>query len=181
VGVELPDGKERFSHPWRSRMNASVNAASPLVVGDEILLTASYDTGAILLRRRGEALTTVWSGDESLSAHYATPVVRDGFLYGFHGRQERGPEFRCVEWATGRIRWSESGLGAGTVALAGDRLVLLMESGELILVRAEPAAFTTLARVQVVGRVTRAPFALADGYLYARDSRQWVCLDLRPQ
>lgn len=181
VGVNLPAGTERFAFPWRSSMSASVNAASPVVVGDEIFLTASYGAGAVLLRRRGAVLETVWSGDESLSAHFATPVVRDGFLYGFHGRQERGAELRCVEWATGRVRWSQEGLGAGTVALAGDSLVVLLESGELLVVRATPDAFKPVARAQVLGRVARAPFALADGALFARDSRHWVCVDLSPK
>lgn len=179
AGVSLFDGVERFSFPWRSRMSASVNAASPVVSGDEIFLTSSYGTGAILLRRRGEVLKTVWSGDEALSVHFATPVLRSGFLFGFHGRQERGAELRCVEWATGKVRWSEEGLGAGTVALAGDRLVILLESGELIVAKAEPDSFVPLGRAQVLGRVARAPFALGDGLLWARDSRHWVCVDLK--
>ena len=179
VGVSLPSGTERFSFPWRARMSASVNAATPLVSGSEIFLTASYGAGAVLLKRRGDALETVWSGDESLSAHFATPVLRSGFLYGFHGRQERGAELRCVEWATGRVRWTQEGLGAGSVALAGDRLVVLLETGELVIARAEPEAYVPLARSQILGRVARAPFALADGTLFARDSRQWVAVDLQ--
>jgi len=181
VGVDLPAGTERFSFPWRSRMSASVNAASPVVSGNDIFLTSSYGTGAVLLRRAGGQLKTVWSGDESMSAHFATPVLRSGFLYGFHGRQERGAELRCVEWGTGKVRWSQEGLGAGTVALSGDRLVVLLESGELLIVRASPDAFAVLARAQILGRVARASFALADGALFARDSRQWVCVDLKPR
>ncbi|MCW5556376.1 MAG: PQQ-binding-like beta-propeller repeat protein [Verrucomicrobiae bacterium] len=96
VGVGMPSGTEQFRFPWRSRMNASVNAASPVVAGDEIFLTASYGTGAVLLRRKGAALETVWSGDQSLSAHFATPVLHGGHLYGFHGRQEFGRN--CAVW-----------------------------------------------------------------------------------
>ena len=180
VGVNGSGGVESFAFPWRSRMSASVNAASPVVSGDEIFLTSSYGTGAVLLRRRGATLETVWSGDESLSAHFATPVLRAGFLYGFHGRQERGPELRCVEWTTGKVRWSEEGLGSGSVILAGDRLVLLLESGSLVVARAEPDRYSPLARAQVLGRVARAPFAMAGGKLYARDSRQWVALEVAP-
>ena len=180
VGVTVPGGAEFFAFPWRSRMSASVNAASPLVHSDEIFLTASYGTGAVLLRRQGPTLKTVWSGDESLSAHFATPVLHAEFLYGFHGRQERGPELRCVEWATGKVRWSEEGLGSGSVILAGDRLVLLLESGSLVVARAEPDRYSPLARAQVLGRIARAPVALAGGKLYARDSRQWIALEVAP-
>src|SRR5205814_6709622 len=98
------DGNIAFEFPWRSRMNASVNAATPLVQGDLIFLSASYGTGAVLLRFPGRddraasssivpegqrsaiVPTKVWSGDDILSAHYATSILHDGFLYGIHGR-----------------------------------------------------------------------------------------------
>lgn len=81
---------------------------------------------------------------------------------GFTGARSAAPELRCVEWATGRVRWTQEGLGAGSVALAGDRLVVLLETGELVIARAEPEAYVPLARSQILGRVARAPFALAD-------------------
>ena len=182
AGLKVVDpvaGRLRFGFPWRSREHASVNAASPVVAGDEVFLTASYGTGAVLLKFKADRAEPIWSGDDSLSAHYATPVKRGEFLYGFHGRQERGPAFRCIEWRTGKVRWSEDGIGAGTVALADDRLVLLLESGELIVAAADPAAFKPLARAQVLGSGTRAPFALADGLLVARDKNQLVALEVR--
>lgn len=174
-----PEGTVQMQHPWRSRQHASVNAASPLVVSNEVFLTSSYDTGAILLRQTGSGLQTVWSNDESLSAHYATPVVAAGNLYGFHGRQERGTEFRCVDWKTGKVRWSEPDMPAGSVALARDQLVLLLEIGEVIVAPARTDGFKPLGRAQVLGRATRAPFALTGGHLIARDPRQWICLAFR--
>jgi len=170
------DGKVGPVHRWRSRQHASVNAASPLVNGPEIFLTTSYDTGAVLLRRTGDKVEVVWSGDQSLSAHYATPVLHRGFLYGFHGRQEHGPEFRCVAWETGKVRWSEPSLGAGTVLLAGEDLVILLESGELVVAAASSDRFQIRSRVQILGKGTRAPFALGSGRLIARDPRVLVCL-----
>lgn len=175
------DGEVLVTQRWRSRQSASVNAASPLVRSNEVFLTTSYDTGGVLLRLNGRTATEVWSNDEALSAHYATPVRREGVLYGFHGRQERGPEFRCVEWSTGKVRWSADDLGAGTVILAGDRLVLLLESGELLIAAADPRSFRQLSRSQVLGKGTRAPFALAEGTLVARDTRNLYCFEVNPQ
>ena len=51
VGVEPTTGHVRYTFPFRARINASVNAATPLVVNDRIFLSASYRTGAVLLRR----------------------------------------------------------------------------------------------------------------------------------
>jgi outer membrane protein assembly factor BamB len=183
AGLKVVDptaGRLRFGFHWRSREHASVNAASPVVAGDEVLLTASYGTGAVLLHLKPDGAEPVWSGDDSLSAHYATPVKRGEFLYGFHGRQDVGRQsFRCIEWRTGKVRWSADGIGAGTVILAGDRLVLLLESGELVVAAAEPEAFKPIARAQILGSGTRPPFALADGLLVARDKNQLIALDVR--
>ncbi|MBN8249895.1 MAG: PQQ-binding-like beta-propeller repeat protein [Verrucomicrobia bacterium] len=176
LGVSMPSGEERYRFPWRSRMGASVNAASPLVQGDDIFLTASYGTGAVLLRRQGDTLKTVWSGDESLSAHFATPVLHAGHLYGFHGRQERGAELRCVEWSTGRVVWRQEDLGPGSLVLAAGDLVILLESGELLVAPATPDGFRPAARAQILGRGARAPFAIAGGAVFARDTRHWICV-----
>lgn len=176
ISVDTASGSIAFQFPWRSRERNSVNAASPVVRGDEIFLTASYETGGVLLRVRDRKPTVVWSGDDSLSAHYATPVLVDGYLYGFHGRAESRPDFRCVEWATGKVMWNQERFGAGTVILAGDRPVALLESGELVVIKPSPMTFAPLARVQVLGTGTRSPFALGDGLLAARDPRQLVVI-----
>jgi outer membrane protein assembly factor BamB len=161
---------------WRSRSNSSVNAAAPLVDENRIFLSASYGTGAILL----DAATwkPLWSGDDSLSNHYATSVKSGGYLYGFHGRQETGQELRCVEWTTGKVLWAEDGLRAGTVLLAGGRLLVLTESGELILAPASPSGFRPLARARVTGGTVRAHPALSDGLLFLRNQHTLSCIQL---
>jgi outer membrane protein assembly factor BamB len=179
VALDPAEGRVRFEFPWRSRQHASVNAATPLVLGNKVLLSASYNTGAVLLDLHAGAPKPVWSGDDAISSHYASLVARDGFLYGFHGRQEYGPTLRCVEAKTGRVQWSEEGLGAGSVLLANNRLLILTDRGELCVAPATPKSFSPLNRAQVLGSGTRAFPALADGRLYARDTRQLVSLNLR--
>lgn len=178
--VNPADGTVRGTFPWRSREHASVNAAAPLVAADRIFLTASYATGAVLLDWRDGRPRPVWQGDDILSAHYATPVRRGELLFGFDGRQEHDPRLRCVEWATGRMRWTQEGLGTGTLLLAGDRLLVLTERGELLLAPASADGLQPAARAQILGTDTRAVPALADGVLYARDKRQLVAVCLGP-
>jgi hypothetical protein len=121
----------------------------------------------------------VWTSDEVLSNHYATSVVHDGYVYGFHGRQEFGPSLRAVELKTGKVRWSEDRFGAGSVTLAGDRLVIVRESGELVIAAATPAAFQPLARAQILPATVRAFPALADGMLFVRNEKTLISVDLR--
>ena len=172
-------GRELGRFPWRARMQASVNAASPVVVDGGVFVTASYGAGAAFLKRaEGGRLEPVWSGDESLSAHFATPVAVGGFLYGFHGRQESGPDFRCIEASTGKVRWSLERAGSGSVLAAGKRLLLLMETGEVRVLEADPARPVEVARFQASGSGARAVPAVAGGRFYLRDRSRLLCLEI---
>ena len=179
LGLDPVKGSVQFSQRWRARMAASVNAATPLVVDDLIFVSAEYGPGAGVLRWDGSKLTQLWASNEVLSNHYATSVYHDGYLYGYHGRQEFGPSFRAVELRTGKVVWSQEGFRAGSVTLVGDRLLILREGGELILAEASPDAFRPMARAQILPATVRAYPALADGFLYLRNDDTLVCLDLR--
>ena len=179
VGLDPATGQVQFQRPRRARQAASVNAATPIVNGDLIFLSAEYGPGAGVLRVAGSTLTDVWSSDEALSNHYATSMLLNGILYGFHGRQEFGQSFRAVEFQTGKVRWSEDGFGAGSVTLVGDRLLILREKGEMVLAAATPEAFKPLARAQVLAPTVRAYPAIADAMVYVRNDATLVCLDLR--
>jgi len=180
VGLEPATGEVLFQRPWRARMASSVNVATPLIIGDLIFASAEYGPGAGVLRFDGAALNELWTSDEVLTNHYATSVERDGVLYGFHGRQEFGPSLRAVDLRTGRVRWSEDQFRGGTVTLAGDRLLILRERGELVLAEASPEAYRPLSRAQILTGTVRAYPALSDGFLYARNDDTLICLDLRP-
>lgn len=180
AALNAADGKVVFRHPWRPPMHASVSAATPLVIGEQIFISASYGTGASLLRFKESAPEIIWSRDGVLSAHYATAVHHDGFLYGFDGRQEQGCELCCVELTTGKVLWSEGGLKAGTVTLAGNQLLVMTERGELIQAPASPAAFKPAQRAQILPFTVRAHPALAGGLFYARSRDKLVCVDLQP-
>ncbi len=170
VGLDTA-GKVLFQFPWRSRSHASINAALPVVSGNLVFLSASYNTGATLLDLSGTQPKQLWSSDEALSNHYATSVLKDGYLYGFHGRQETGQSFRCVEFRTGKVRWSTEDFGAGSVTLAGDRLLVLRESGEAIVAPATPEGFRPESKAQLLPAVVRSFPALTDGRLFLRNEK----------
>jgi len=178
VLVGADSGRVEGEFPCRARQGASVNAATPLVVGNRIFLTSSYGVGAVLLEWTGQVVKKLWANDDSLSSHYASVVHREGYVYGFHGRQESGAALRCIELATGKVRWTAEPLGSGSVLLAKDTLVILSERGELVVAPASPERFRAVARAQVLGTGVRAYPALSGGRLYARDTRKLVCLEL---
>ena len=148
-----------FSFPWRSRIDASVNAASPLVCRRR-----NFSDGELRDRRRaaeaGKADAAAPAIPESpralvvrrraLRAITPPPFIATGFSTAITAARSRGPDLRCVEWATGKVRWTSERFGAGSILLAGDKLLLLTERGELLLAGASPEGFKVLARSQVL-------------------------------
>ena len=181
VSLDPANGKVRFTFPWGPTMQASVSAAVPVVSGDLVFISAGYGAGAALLRIKTNGVEKIWSGEEQLTAQYVTPALRDGLLYGFDGRVDTGPkpELRCVELATGKVRWSTDKVPHGGIILAGSDLIITAESGELVRVAANPKGFSEKGRAQILGREGCAQPALADGLLYARDKTKLVAVDLR--
>ncbi len=182
VATDPVAGRIQFQYPWHSRSRTSVNAATPLVLGDTIFLSACYGTGAILLRLQGQEVEKIWSGDDLLSNHYATSVEYNGFLYGIHGRTDPGfsphPKLRCVNLKTRTVCWETDSIGAATITLAGRQLLILTEKGELVGASATSEGFQPKGRAQILSSQVRAFPALADGFFYARSKDQLVCLDL---
>ena len=181
VSLDPATGAARFRFPWGPKMHASVSAAVPVVSGDTVFISAGYGAGAAALRVKPGGVEKIWSGEDQLTAQYVTPVLRDGFLYGFTGRVDTGPrpELRCVEWATGKVRWSTDRVPHGGIILAGADLLIAGDTGEILRVAAEPKDFREKARAQLVGREGRAQPAIVDGRLLVRDKTKLVVVDLR--
>ena len=79
-----------------------------------LFASAEYGPGAGVLRLDGSKLVDVWTSDETLSNHYATSVGHEGYLYGFHGRQEFGQSFvrRPQLPEAGTLETKHSGAGS---------------------------------------------------------------------
>jgi outer membrane protein assembly factor BamB len=84
-----------------------------------------------------------------------------------------------VELKTGKVRWSVDDFGAGTVMLAGDRLLALREAGELVMAPASPDGFHPVARARLLAGTVRSYPALAGGLLYLRNEKTLACFSLR--
>lgn len=184
VSVEATTGMPlwRYAFPYRVS-----SAASPVVGGDIVYCTAGYGVGAAAVRvtRSGErfAATELWRsrGDRPVANHWSTPVYHDGHLYGMFSFKEYGTgPVKCVELATGKVKWEQKGFGPGNMILANDRLLALSDAGELVLMEASPAAYRELARADVLeGKCWSTP-ALSGGRVYARSTVEGVCLEVTP-
>ncbi len=112
VSLNPDDGAFHFKYWFRSKIHESVNAARPIVVDDQILLTAAYDVGAALLKVSpdGKSFEEVWRKPRGLSCHWSTPIALDGHVYGFSGRHEQECQLQCVNLETAELAWESTGM-----------------------------------------------------------------------
>ncbi|MFO0866288.1 MAG: PQQ-binding-like beta-propeller repeat protein [Gemmataceae bacterium] len=180
VYLDPTDGKVLYSSRWRARYDASVNAATPLMFGNKAFLSTSYETGALMLELSKTSAKAIWDTEELMTNHYNTSVVWKGLLFGIDGRQEAGPSFRCADPGTQKVLWNVPRFGCGSMALADDKIVILKEAGELLLVQADAKQYRELAKAAIFNAgPCRAQIGIAQGKLYARDGGTLACFALK--
>jgi outer membrane protein assembly factor BamB len=180
LAVEPKTGKElwRYAFPYKVS-----TAASPVVGGDIVYCSAGYGVGAgaVQVSKNGEswAAKEIYRvpGDKQLANHWSTPVLKDGYMYGMFQFKEygKGP-VKCVELATGEVKWTQEGFGPGNVVLAGKEILALSDAGELVRFEASPAAYKELSRQKVLsGKCWTTP-SISNGRIFVRSTLEAVCL-----
>jgi len=185
LALEPATGKELWRYPFDYKVST---AASPTVDGDVVYCSAGYGVGAGAVRISLDAgawkATEIYrlKGDKPLANHWSTPVLHQGHLYGMFQFKEYGNgPVKCVEIATGKVKWEQSGFGPGHVILAGDKVVALSDAGDVVVFATDATKYTELARAHVVdGKCWTTP-GLSGGRLYVRSTKEAACLDVAPQ
>jgi outer membrane protein assembly factor BamB len=119
MSIDPSNGRLDFSFPWRSRTVESVNASCPVVFDNKVFISASYRTGAALLEIRPDFTHKVLWTTQEFALHFNTAIYRDGYLYGFDGRNEPDASLACVDAATGKVVWRETPEWMETVEMRG--------------------------------------------------------------
>jgi outer membrane protein assembly factor BamB len=176
---------------WRLELSQGYDehSAWPLYAEPHLLLCAPFQKGAQLYRLdpADRPPRTVWASQE-LSNDVCSSVLVAGHVYGFDlhqaqasaSRPSRG-RFKCLDLLTGKLRWQTDRVGQATVLAADGKLILLNDTGTLILARASPTAYEELARCRVLtGGICWTPPTLSRGRLYVRNQQQVACVYLRP-
>jgi outer membrane protein assembly factor BamB len=184
VAVESKTGGVLWRYPFKY---ATSTAMSPIVSGDMVYCSAGYGvgSGACKISKAGEKFTAtqMWFQPANvINNHWSTPVCANGFLYGLYGHAEfkNGP-LKCVELATGKVMWSKNGFGPGGCTLVDGHVVVLSDAGDLVLVKATPAAYTEVGRDHVLNGKCWNAVSISNGRIYARSTKEGVCLDVAPK
>ena len=179
VCVDASNGTEVWRHKWMTRYG--VNAADPIVVDDTIFISSGYGKGATLVKwpEQGEP-DKIWQNRE-MQTQMNAPVLIDGHLYGISGNEgQDGTSLRCLELASGEVKWSDTGVGHGAVMAVQGQLLVITESGELQVAPATPTEYKPTFRQKVIEPKVWTVPVFANGRVYCRNaSGKFVALDMK--
>lgn len=180
VSVDPENGRVLWEHSVPLPAG-SPRSVQPRTLGEgQVLVASEADLGTALLdvARDGDRWTVspAW-GTRKFRPSFNDFVLHQGHAYGFDGRL-----FGCLDAATGNVRWKEGRYGHGQVLLLQEPglLLVLSETGEVILLRANPERSEELGRFQAIhGRTWNHP-VLCHDRLYVRNAEEMACFDLAP-
>jgi outer membrane protein assembly factor BamB len=170
-----PQGKVFSKYDWSTDYNA--NISTPILVPpDKVFISTNYGTGAALVKVVVSGGTPtfqeMWKS-KVMENHFNSSVLYQGNLYGFDNAV-----LKCIDANAGTEKWKKSGLGKGSVMLAGNTLIVLGDRGQLALVEATPAAYKEKAFYQAMQAKTWTVPSLANGKLFLRSQREIVAIDM---
>ncbi len=170
VGIGAADGKLLWQLPFAPARRA-YNAATPIVDGDTVIYTgAGRGTKAVKIEKKGDGFVAneLWSNGD-LAPQFNTPVLRDGFLFGLSNRSN----LFCINAETGQTAWTDSASqgrgGFGAIVSAGDCLLALPSSSELIVFKPDGKAYGEITRYKVSETAIYAHPVISDNRVFVKD------------
>lgn len=182
AGLDPATGRRLWGLPWTTRYN--VNAATPVCSGSTIFITSDYGRGCQAIDASAAPPRVAWR-NTAIDSHHSDPVLVAGHVYGYSGQCRRNAgEFKCVELATGREKWSTEEMGIGSVVVVDGYLVCLDVGGGLFLVKPDPEGFEKVTEFRgALGDIrdlARTKPIVANGRVYLRYRQLLVAYDVVP-
>ena len=176
--VEIKSGKQIWTFPFKSQ----INIADVVVSGNDFFMSAGYSKGAVMAHFDGTNTAQVWASP-GFANHINSSILVDGCLYGVAGMVNGGADsafLQCVDFATGAQKWSYQGLGGGGLIVADHKIIMLGDTGELVVGEVSPASFVPISRAKVLSEWCWTAPTLANGRIYCRNNQgDMVCLDVK--
>jgi len=203
--IDPADGKVLDRFPWRAPMVFSANASTPIVVGENrVFVSECYRNGAVMLEFDKEFKSKeVWT-QRRFGMHWMQPLLKDGHLYGFAGRNVQDVELACCDVETGKIMWREDlrwkemngdremnrSMYRGTLLDIDGSVLCLGEGGALAWLELSPEGVKMKPRTQLfLAPETWSLPVVYKGLLYIAQNEpeqegrpgkpRWICYDFR--
>jgi outer membrane protein assembly factor BamB len=205
--IDPLSGKLESEFPWRGTRRESVNASSPVVIGNSVFIGECYGSGGVLLDFASATPKPLWT-NANFGTHFMNAIPLDGYLYGIDGHGPQDAFFVCVRTSDGqemwrtRPEWTDTetrGTFEHEVPMGTDRCTLIYcpgesrclclgEYGHLLWLDLNPHGYKELSRTRLFAASdTWTPPALSHGMLYVCQNQpgqngeplRLLCYDLR--
>ena len=175
VGMDPLTGKTLWTQPWKTQYD--INAVSPVYRDGHLFITSGYGRGCAMFKFDGKKTEPLWAKKEPHD-RMVPPLLEEGSLY-----VTNEGSLMCLRWPDGSEVWRSGdltlGLG-GQYVRAGEQMILLSDTGTLMLARVTPKEFKVISRVQAfTGKEIWSSPLVYRGKLYVKGPNELVCFDIK--
>ena len=169
ISLSLTDGKLLWQVPTPVQ-ERFYNCVSPYVDG-QIIYYTGQGTGmkSIKVEKSGNNYITkeLWSNPET-GAKWNTPVLKNGFLYGFTDQKR----IYCMNASDGKTAWIDNTVNSdfATLVDCGSVLIGLPSTANLIVFKPDPSAYSEIAKYKVSETAIYAFPVIAENKIYIKDA-----------
>jgi len=173
--LNAESGESIWNYDWPIE---NYRAVQPLVIGDTVMIASTLGEGMRRLKIAHEGKT--WQVTEDWSSRGLKPDFNDfvehkGFVYGFDA-----DIFTAIDAETGERKWKRGRYGNGQVVLLpdADQLLIASETGEIVLVKADPEKLVELGKVPAIsGKTWNHPVVIGQR-VYLRNAEEAACFEI---
>ncbi len=169
MALGLADGKQlwQIATPVQQRF---YNCVSPYIDGQTIYLSGQgTGTKAIKVEKSGNDYITkeLWSNAE-VGAKWNTPILKDGFLYGFTDQKR----IYCINAATGQTAWIDNSVNSdfSTIVDCGSVIIGLTSTDNLLVLKPDAKAYSEVVKYKVSETPIYAYPVISGNSIYIKDA-----------
>lgn len=166
LGLEAASGKKLWQHEHKTSWD--INPNTPYYKDGKLYCVSGYGTGGVQLELSpdGTQIVEIWRNN-TLDIQMDGFIVLDNSIY---GSSHQTPAWHCLDWQTGKERFSDPGIGKCNVIFADGMLYCYSDRGKVALVKPDPAKFDLVSSFSIEkGNGEHwAHTVIDDGILYVR-------------
>ncbi len=177
VCVAPEDGRTLWANPFSAKNTA--NCPTPAFADGYVFWANGYNKGGICLKLTVEGKNVsaeeAWTTKDMVCQHGGY-IIHEGHIYGNHAGG-----WACLDLKTGQQKWSEQGVGKGSLCFADGMLYLFSEREGLAgLATCSPDAMEMKGTFNVQGQGTSWAYPVViGGRLYLRYDQNLYCFDVK--
>jgi outer membrane protein assembly factor BamB len=178
MALDLSDGKMvwQIAAPVQQRF---YNCVSPCIDGQTIYYTGQgLGMKAVKVEKQGDQYVPkeLWTNG-TVGAKWNTPVLRDGFLYGFTDTRK----IYCINAADGQTAWLDVAIHSdfATLADCGSVLIGLPSTGNLVVFNPDNKAYTEVAKYKVSETAVYSFPIVAGNKIYVKDAENLTLYSIK--